>query len=308
MKKVFSAILALLVMCSFTCFPAFAQTLSIPGVVVDQTNGVKYTATYSTSKKTLTYTTPSDSRFLDSDGYSEYDGYTASDMIIFALGQQSSVSQKTKNAILAYNHYTLWVAMSDLVRSGKVKEIIIKTPMGKDDYSGKKLTLIYDYEFTLNKKNQVTACSYSSYVENSALGGSGGEFTLSYDSNGDLKSVYDLLAHTPEHTTTFGYSNGKLNKLNEKTDYEKSTIKIVTDEAGRPTQIKDDNTILYAYDSNGRINSYKIDYGENINGYNNSETFTFYSNSAGLWEAADFTDIIEGKTTTTHFTFTYQTL
>lgn len=307
MKKVFSAILALLVMCSFTCFPAFAQTLNIPGVVVDQTNNVKYTATYNTRKKILTYTTPEDSRFVNSDGESEYDGYTASEMILFALAQQSSVSQKTKNAALAYNHYSIWLAMSDIVRSGKVKEIIIKTPKGTN-YNGEKLTLIFDYEFTLNKKSQVTKCSYGAYVDNSGMGGSGGDFTLSYDSNGDLKSVYDELAHSPEHTTTFGYSNGKLNKLNVKTDYDKSTTQIVTDGVGRPTQLKGDSSIFYSYDPNGRINSYKIDYGEDINGYHNSEVYSFNYDSAGRWGSADYTDNTDGKTTVTHFTFTYQTL
>lgn len=306
MKKVFSAILALLVMCSFTCFPAFAQTLSIPGVVVDETNGVTYTATYDAKNKTLTYTTPEDARFINDEGYSEYNPNAVSEMILLALAQPSSASQKTKNAVLAYAdfHYAPNLSISDLVRSGKVKKITINTPMGTNHDTGKKLTRIYEYEFKLNKSNQVTGCYGGSYTDNSGLSGSGGEYIFSYDSNGDLKSIYDELAHTPDHTTTFGYSNGKLNKLNIKSDVEgNSSQKVTTDSSGRPTKIKSSYDIAnYTYDSNGRIKSYKT--GEE----DYATTVVFNYNSLGQVESIDYTQVYEGKTTTTHFTFTYQTL
>lgn len=306
MKKVFSAILALLVMCSFTCFPAFAQTLSIPGVVVDQTNGVTYTATYDSKAKSLTYTTAEDPRFFNDENIYDYDSDTVSEMILLALSQPSSASQKTKNAVLAYAdyHYAPNLSISDLVRSGKVKKITINTPLGTNQYTGKKLTRIYEYEFKLNKSNQVIECYGGSETDNSGLSGSGGEYTFSYDSNGDLKSIHDELAHTPEHTTTFGYSNGKLNKLNIKSDVEgNSSQKVTTDSLGRPTKIKSSyDTATYTYDSNGRVKSYKT--GDDD--YSNTVAFNY--NSLGQIESIDHTKVSEGKTTTTHFTFTYQTL
>lgn len=101
------------------------------------------------------------------EGY--YDCDAVADTILLALSQPSSVSQKTKNEVLAFDDYTYAVnlAMSDLVRSGKVKEVI-KTPVGANEDTGKvkshKLgndgysnTVIFNY----NSLGQIESASYA---------------------------------------------------------------------------------------------------------------------------------------------------
>lgn len=300
MKKTVSVVLALVLVLSLWCLPAWAASYYIPWEVTTN-NGVKYTASYDTSSKTLTYKTSTD---IGDDSYFDCDA--AADLILLALSQPSSVSQKTKNEVLAFDDYTFTVnlAMSDLVRSGKVKEVIIKTPAGSNEDTGEKYTRIYDYEFKTNSKNQVTSCDCALYTENSGMGGGGGGFDLKYDSNEDLKSIYDQYAHTPEHTTTFGYSNGKLNKLIIKSENGGNrNDKVTTDNSGRPTKVKHEYNISnYTYDATGKVKSHTL--GDE--GYSNTVIFNY--NSLDQIESAGYTCSGSDGTSSVQVTFSYEAI
>lgn len=307
MKKTNSVVLALIMVLSLGCLPVWAaSSVQVPWTVTDQTNGVTYTASYNASKKTLTYKTPLDTRFIDNHGYSEYDSSTPSNAIIRALSQRSQASARTLNEVLAFGDRfgALDLAFSEAVQSGKVNKVRIETPEGNFGYDNKMVTHIYEYSFKKNSKNQVTTCDIDTWEDNTMMGGNGATLNLKYDSNGGLKSIYDQYAHTPEHTTTFSYSNGKLNKLIVKSEVGGNhNDKVTTDNFGRPTKVTQEDTALsFTYDANGKVKSY-------TNKYNgSSDTITFNNNSNGYPESIVYLTVTPNGYFTTQIAFSYQTI
>lgn len=307
MKKTVSVVLALVLVLSLGCLPAWAaSSVQVPWTVTDQTNGVTYTASYNASKKTLTYKTPLDTRFINSDGYSEYDSSTPSNAIIRALSQRSLASAKTMNEVLAFGDRfgALNLAFSEAVQSGKINKIRIETPEGNFGYDDKMVTHIYEYSFKKNSKNQVTTCDIDTWEDNTMMGGNGAVLNLKYDSNGELKSIYDQYAHTPDHTTTFGYSNGKLSKLIVKSEVGGNhNDKVTTDSFGRPTKVNQEyNTLSLTYDSNGKVKSYRS--GDKESSY----TITFNNDPSGYPTTIIYSYVQPYGTSTTQIAFSYQSI
>lgn len=260
MKKTISILLSLIFCLSLlTAMPAYASSsIRVPWTIKIFETGIRYTASYNASSKTLTYTT----KTTMEEGTYDYD--RISSMIALALSQHSQVSQKTRNEALAFDAtnsglYPCTISTSDPVRSGKINAIKMVTPLLAGNETG---TRNCEYSFKRNKKGQVTTCIAECYnLGFMVIASRGGNYDFAYDSKGDLKSVKTELSHTPEYTATFTDKDGKLSKIIKQEEGYRESSSVKTDAAGRPVQVDTGkDSVRLSYDSQGRLVS--IQYGQ----------------------------------------------
>lgn len=261
MKKMFSTIIAIMLALCLNAIPVFAATYRIPEDIQNVDTGGKYTVSYNASNKKLTY--KSSGSVTGQEGNilgTSYGGAVAAGLLY-----KNSVSQKTQNEMIAYNEDALYMAMSDIVRSGKVNTIRVESTTQTE-------TLIFEYNFKRNKNGQVVSCECAgdSLINGESSGWvpSGRYYDFAYDSNGDLKSVSKEGRMMPLTTTTFNFSNGKLTKLVNKSEIDgSSSMKVTVNSAGHPTNIGD---TAFTYDSNGRLASVKGEFYTTKLNYDNN--------------------------------------
>lgn len=293
MKKILSAVLALMLTIIFCCLPVFAAGYQFPNTMQTRETGGRYSTSYNPKTKTLTYKSIGAISGIEENILNQIHGGN----VAAGLMYKNNVSQKTQNEMIAYNDEVLYIAMSDIVRSGKVKTISIESTTQTGDNTD---TTIFEYEFERNKKGQVIYCGcegdhYINGNYNNSMVGS--EYEFSYDANGDLKSVSREGRGMSLNTATFAFKNGKLLKIIYKSDAKihSKSVPVETDEIGHPVQV---NNTIYTYDQNGRLSSIKSD---------NEKTITHY-NANGDLESVKYTSSSEVTPDTTTVLYTYGTL
>lgn len=322
MKKILSVVLALMLTIIFCCLPVFAAEYQFPNTMKTSKTEGQYSASYDPKTKTLTYKSIGAISGIEENILNQIHGGN----VAAGLMYKNSVNQKTQNEMIAYNDEVLYIAMSDIVRSGKVKTISIESTTQTGDSTD---TTIFEYDFERNKKGQVIYCGcegdhYINGNYNTSLGGR--EYEFSYDANGDLKSVFRKNGREMGDTiATFIFQNGKLSKISYKSnrDFKNSNhmvnenkyifnkdVIVKTDESGRPIQISKNISLdfrknaynstyfNYTYDQNGRLASIKSD---------NDETITHY-NANGDLESVTYTSSAEEKPSGITVLYTYGTL
>lgn len=295
MKKIIPLFLALAVTLVLSSISSFAATSAIPDTIKNTETGGAYTASYNSQNKILTYQS---SGKLNSEGSlmdGNYGGAVGAGLVY-----KNNVSPKTQNEILAYNDEAVYMSMSDIAQSGKVKTIQIED--NEVTENGDQSTTIFEYTFTRNNKGQVTSCECGGDCllngESAGWVPSGRSYEFTYDNKGDLKSISREGRMMPYTTTTFNFSNGKLSKLVDK-DYDgevTSSEKVSTDSAGRPTKA---NNYKFTYDANGHLTSVTSEY---------SKTQLTY-NANGNLESAQYSYTEANKVYTSPVdSYTYKTL
>lgn len=295
MKKIISLLLAIAMTLVLSCVSAFAATTEVPDTIKNTETGGTYTASYNSQNKILTYKSSGE---LDLEGSlmdGNYGGAVGAGLVY-----KNSVSPKTQNEIIAYNDEAVYMSMSDIAQTGKVKTIRIED--NEVTENGDQSTTLFEYTFTRNKKGQVTSCECGGDCllngESAGWVPSGRSYDFTYDNKGDLKTISREGRMMPYTTTSFNFSNGKLSKLVDK-DYDgkvNSSSKVTTDNSGRPTKA---NNYKFTYDANGHLTS--------VTGEINKTQLTY--NADGNLESAQYSYTEANKVYTSPVdTYTYKTL
>lgn len=199
MKKTVSILLSLVfVLSMLLAVPAGAATKlnnSIPKTI--KMGNITYTGSYNSKNKTLTY---------KSNTNDEDSPVAVYEFLILAMTINTTDTKINQDFcdLVDDEIDLLSLAFNDMVRTGKIKKIIINS--GKNLYGNK---IGFEFQFK-TKNNHVTSMDFVVYE-------AGGEsFSYSYDSNGNIKKITDTIS---EDTWQIYTSNGQISSISRSAYY-----------------------------------------------------------------------------------------
>ncbi len=239
----------------------------VPNVVTNDYTKGTYTASYDGSTGTLYY---------------ENKGSILSGMS-WAFIPLADISRTNKGIAILNGTPALFYSMSDVVRYGKVKSIVVQN-------DGK---VLERYRFT-REGNLVTRCDFSSPQENVT-------YTISYDSSQTIRTICTQKTGKPQEKCTYNIKDKKLTSVTKTVSGNTTTEPIRTYDSGRPSY---HDGVTYKYLNDGRPTS--IVYEDSS--YKYSVSMTYYDSEKYMKTALIHTEGAGEGTHNVKYSYTYSHL